>query len=265
MTSVKLECDGMAGVWERALAASLPASVQWAERDGDVVLIGRQDGWAARLRARMEAGQRRFIVIDPQVGAAGQLSDTIAMAERIGAHIVLCETHADNPAVAPFRVGLNGTYAAATITGQGEAPMGDLVLQQLRLARAAGFAPDAVLHAAADARRALATVQAHYGEDSALLRLTAVYSRAGEAHHRLMLHGRTESASLHLWSDPLARPGQAFHICEQQTTEQPTIYESAHRAALRRLSAASDPVPAGAVLRQWDHDACLAMVIAGAG
>lgn len=193
------------------------------------------------------------------------MDDTIAMADRIGARIALSETHADNPAVAPFRAGLDGIYTAATITGQGEAVMGDLVLQQLRLARAAGFAPDAVQHAAADTQRALATVRARHGEESALLRLTAVYSRAGKAHHRLMLHGRTESASLHLWSDPAARPANGFHISEDRTTEQPTIYESAHRAVLRSALALSDEASGGAILRQWDHDACLAMAIAAAG
>jgi len=256
MTILSVQADGISASWTKALAASLPASVRLVDTGGDVVLLGGQGDWHARLLAAMQAGQKRFIVMDPQAGAAGQLGEVAAMAQAIGAQVTLCETHADNPAVAPFRAGLAGTYSTVTITGQGEAAIADLVLQQLRLARAAGFAPAAIVHAAADAGQAIATLEATFGDASVLLRLNAVQSRAGGAHHRLLAHGRTESACLQVWSDPPARPATAFHISGDCTTGQPTIYESAHRAVLRSLAA-----PGGEELQQWDHDAGLAMAI----
>jgi hypothetical protein len=253
MSILSVQSDGVSPAWAKALAASLPASVRLVETGGDVVLLSGQGDWPARLLAAMQGGQRRFILIDPQAGAAGQLGEVMAT----GADITLCEIHADNPAVTPFRAGLAGACSTVTITGQGEAPIADLVLQQLRLARATGFAPKAIVHAAADAGQALATLEATYGEASVLLRLNAVQSRAGSGHHRLLTHGRTESACLQVWSDPAARPANAFHIAGDSTTGQPTIYESAHRAVLRAFAP-----PGGEALREWDHDAHLAIIIA---
>lgn len=262
MTGFAVEIDGFCPLRARSLAASRPASVRLVEQGGEVVLMGGRADWPERLLARIRAGQKRFVLSDPQACAAGQLADLIGEAEISHVQIRLCETHADNPAVAPFRSGLTGHFSAVTITGQGEEPIADMLMQQLRLARAAGFEPQSVVHGAAGAAQAIATLEATFGEDPVFLRLTVARSRAGGAWHRLLAHGRVDSAGLHVWSDPDARPATAFHLAGENTTGLPSIYESAHRAILRFAIAMPVTLPTGEALRQWDHDATMALAIA---
>lgn len=261
MTLLTLQNDGVDLSWAMALAASLPASLRLVDQGGDMVLVSGRGDWPARLLALIEAAHRRLIVIDPQACAIGQ--DTIARIESTGARIMLCETHADNPAVAQFRADATGDYAAATITGQGAAAIANLVLQQLRLARGAGFAPGMIVHAVGDEDCAVATVQADFGDGQVPLRLTAARTRTG-GHHRLLTHGRMASSGLQVWTDPASRPATAFHISADRTIEQPTIYESAHRASLRLVLASSDAFLGNGGLQAWAHDASLAMTIASA-
>jgi Rod binding domain-containing protein len=264
MTGLSLECHGVSAGWAKALAASLPASVRLVEHGGELALIGGQGAWPDRLLGRMQAGQRRFILCDPGVGAAGQLDAVLSEAQRSAASIALCETHADNPAIAPFRAQLKGQYSAVTITGQGEAGIADLLLQQLRLARAAGFAPQAILHRTANTLQAVATLKASHGKEEVVLRLTAAVGRAGGAYHRLLAHGRVESACVQVWSEPAARPAHAFHIAEDSTMAQPTLYESAHRAILRAMAQAPADAGGAEALRQWHVDAKQALTMAQA-
>jgi hypothetical protein len=178
-----------------------------------------------------------------------------------GAEVVICETHANNPAVAQFAADLSGDFVAATITGQGAAPLADMVLQQIRMARAAGLVSRSIVHAGAQGPMAIATLQATWGDVPLLLRLTAVCTQAGAAHHRLLAHGRVDSACLQVWSDPAPRPALASHITPASTTNQPTVYEGAHRATLRGLVAGDATPPGGQGLREWMEDAELALGI----
>lgn len=258
MNRLNIAVDGLAPLRAAALAASLPASVRMG--GGDALLLDGADDWPERLSRAIAQGARRIILIDP-VPARG-LDGVIAQVEAADASVILCENHADNPAVAPFGAGLTGPFAAITITGQGMAPLADMILAQLRLVRALGIAVGDLFDAAGGVDHALATLQARHGGQDLLLRLNVAQSGAGLAHHRLMAHGVADSACIEIGSEAHARPATAFHITADAAEHQATIYEGALRAALRRAVAGDWPGDALA-LRDWAGDADLALAITG--
>ena len=257
MSRLDFSIDGFDPCRAAALAASLPASVRMVE--GDALLLDGAGDWPERLTQVMALGARRVILVDPAVVSVEEA--LIAQVEQAGVSVMLCETHADNPAVAPFSAKLAGPLSAVTITGQGMAPLADMILAQMRLARAVGIEVGDLCDATARGDHALAILQATYGGEGLLLRLNVARSAVGMAHHRLMAHGAAHGACIEIGSATHARPATAFQIGADEAVHQATIYESALRTTLRRAAAGDWPEDAQA-LRAWALAAQLALAIA---
>ncbi|MDF0544302.1 hypothetical protein PX699_18275 [Sphingobium sp. H39-3-25] len=266
MTLVNLHIDSNRNSWANALTSSLPVSVQQVTDDaGDFVLVDGEADWPERLSAWMKQGNRHFLVIDPVIPRLEALDEAIAIGRETSSYIAISETHADNPAVAPFRDVLSTPYSTVTVTGMGTAGVADLILQQLRLARRIGLGGYSIVHAFAAQDSAIATLDAVLNDTPALLRLTVTMSEAGHAHHRLMAQAPTESACLRVEGTDTARPAHAFRVTADAQFTLPTLYEHAHRAALRAIADTSVGLETRSDLADWKEDAVLSLALTREG
>jgi hypothetical protein len=264
MTAIAIQIDSRNFGWASALAASLPVSLTRSDDPAGIILLDGASDWADRLAGRMKAGHRRFLVVDPAIPPEAALDRTIALAAETGADVMISETHGDNPAVESFRKLLAGPHSVVTITGIGMIGLAELVLQQLRLARRLGLESVGIVQVLASEGSLIATLDAWCGGAPLLLRLTLTQSSAIPACHRLTAHAPTETAFIELASEPDARPATAYRANLEGGLELPTIYESAHRAALKLLAGQGLAASRG-VLAGWKEDAMLATAIAGVG
>jgi hypothetical protein len=257
MTPMLIAGEGLDAKAIASLVASLPVSLKQGE--GDVLLLHGEGDWPQGLSSALERGQRRIILIDPAPRL--DLAAVIEQAEATGAAILLCETHSDHPALAPFAAALSPVYSTITIEAQGEGALASLLLAQLRVARAVGVQMGGLLEADAGRVQALVTFAAQLGGEDVLLRLGAVQSAAGLAQIRLMAHGVTHSACLELDGSGRPRPAMAWHLAPEGLAQMPSLYENALRSVLRKAVAGAWPKDVQP-LRDWADDAALAISIA---
>jgi hypothetical protein len=255
MSPMMISAENMDHLQFASLAASLPVSVQAGE--GDVLLLKGAGDWPQALLAALQRGKRRILLVDPQPVTG--LAPVIAQVEAAGASILLCETYADHPAVAPFAAGLGlSSYTAVTLHGQGQEALAMLLLAQLRLARKLGVAAGALVDATVGRCQVLATLEAQLGCGDGLLRLSVVRSGAVAGHLRVMALGLVHSACIELDGSGRPRPASAWHLDADGLHQQPSLYESAQRSVLRKATAggwSQDVQP----LRDWAEDAALAL------
>ncbi|RVU05714.1 hypothetical protein EOE18_06915 [Novosphingobium umbonatum] len=249
--------NGLSASFMASLVASLPVSL--AQGEGDVVLLQGAGDWPARLMTTLAQGAKRIILLDP--APVPELGPVIEQVEAAGALLLLCETHSDNPAVAPFAAGLQPVFSTVTVEAQGEDDLASLLLAQIRVARGMGMTMGELLNATAGQDQALAMLAARLRGQEVLLRLGAVRCRAGLARLRWMAHGPTDSACLELDSSGKPRPVVAWHVNGDGMRNMPSLYENALRSILRKAVAGAWPADTQA-LRDWASDAALALAIA---
>ena len=214
--------------------ASLPVSLRPAGATAELVAVGGEPGWPARTMAAIGGGALGILVVDPAVEDIDQLSEVAANS---GVPIVIDRPFAGNPAI-PVAAEWFSRNAdpAELIESRMTVPMGtDLnrsAMDQFSLIRATAGALDAcqpliwnasgyVLHGrVTDGRRTV-------------LSATTTDAVPRSAWLRAL---RPAGAVELLLPDPAtARPAQATVTATDGATLLPTVYETAHRAAWRRL------------------------------
>ncbi|WP_150306530.1 hypothetical protein [Planctomonas psychrotolerans] len=216
--------------------ASLPVSLHHApEAQGaDLVGIAGNAGWAAEAIAAIGAGARGVMIIDPVGEDVGALIDAAAAAR---VPVVIDSTWSHNPAVASGAGAFTEQHSADSfVESRVNAPVGSdidrVLLNQLALVRAAVGPVRTIRFARRNGTGydALATLAS-----GASAGLSGILSDSVPVSASLRILRSETAAELTLPGPETATPGQAVVSGPDGATLLPTLWETAHRAAWRRL------------------------------
>lgn len=252
--------DGDPSTWVAAVVASLPVSVQPGVASGILAAIDGAPGWGHRLDEALDAGARGILVVEPSDAVEFDVDTLSAHAAEKRVPVVLYTRWAQNPmllsAAEHFRkqAGHAGLLESKNIV-QPTARFGNELLAQLALVRAAIdeitivtpiFSNDhgySLLGTLAGGMR---------------VTLTATRTLALPETATLRLLTPTGSVKLELPGQATAQPGKAFFTNASGAMQLPTLFETAHRAAWRRLHAEVLQGQTTHDLADFNHDQALA-------
>lgn len=218
------------------VVASLPVSFAFAQDSAPDVRIVSGDGdWVARAREALAERARGIIVTDPSIVPVESVR---ALARDAIIPVVLSEAWAGNPAVTEVRARWGESIRAAmsvecTVTEplDGEERQA-LLLRQARVLRGLGVR-GVVLSGGSVSTRAYSLV----GESSTgqQVSLFAVTSSGAPTALTVSLMGDGSSVRVSVPAATSARPAHASRLTPGSGEVLPTIWETAHRAAFRRM------------------------------
>jgi hypothetical protein len=239
------------------VVASLPVSLHPSDDGwGALVAIAGTNGWTEEALASISSGARGLMVISPSAAEVAALKER---ADALGVPVVIDTEWAHNPAVAaaaPQFAAHNdeNSLLEARVNAPAGADLDRVLLAQLALIRAAvdpvvsltyarrnehGY--DALARLASGARASLAAILTDALPTSASLRII-------KPHH---------AVALALPGSGTAAPGKVTVSGPEGATLLPTQWESAHRAAWRRLHDLAEAGQACDDLSAFAEDAAL--------
>ena len=217
------------------VVASLPISLVGSpdDRPADLVAVDGVAGWPEQLRASLEDGTRGLVLVHPCPAPAGEVPDETSVP------VVVDYRFAGNPALPAAGKAFSGWSAdalvelAAVVPDAGDLP--ETLVDQLATLRRMGLA-------AAEVSRLVWDGGGYYllgsttGGSPILLsaHVTSGTSRS------LQLRGLGAAVGVELTlPDPgTAQPAILVRTTPEGATTAPTLWETSHRAAWRRLTAA---------------------------
>ena len=217
-----------------SVVASLPASLRWDSVSPDLLAVSGVDGWTARASRSVENGIKGILVVDPIVEDAGALD---AAASRAGVPVVIDRPLAGNPllrTVVPIfadpdrRDGLLESRVVIPASGDLESAL----LDQLALVRAAAAAVESA--AVVIWTSAVYVIEGRI-RDGRQVQLTGIRTNAQPRSGWVRILGRTGEVELAIPDPGSARPAHATITTADGATLLPTLFETSHRAAWRRL------------------------------
>lgn len=246
--------------WARDLVASLPHSLipaRAAQMPRLVLIDGRED-WTAHAHEWLNAGVGRILILDPKgtdPQAVSALADAVSAA---GVILDLAEAYAGNPAIGGFRDVLADDIAEITLDGRADSPPGEMLFTFMRLVRAIGAVDLSIDAVHATQAAFIAEGRALRAGKDVRLRFTGALCSAVPPTYRIVGHGPTTTARLVLDGDGTARPARVSLADPDGLKEQPAIYESGHRHALRALIRKNPEGDCATALREFLQDMVLA-------
>lgn len=217
--------------------ASLPVSLHPASAEAnsaDLMGFAGEDGWVAAVSEAIASGARGVLVVDP---VAADVAALIATAEAAGVPVVLDSTWSHNPAVTNTADAFARHHSADSIVeSRINAPVGSdterVLLNQLSLVRTAVGAVRSIRFARRNDKGydALATLAS-----GASASLAAILTNSVPTSATLRILGSETAVELELPGPATAAPGHAVVSGPEGATLLPTLWETAHRAAWRRL------------------------------
>jgi hypothetical protein len=217
------------------VVASLPVSLHPSD-DGAAALvaIAGDGGWAERAIAAISSGARGVMVISPSPADVAALSER---ANAQGVPVVIDTEWAHNPAVAasaPHFASHNdeNSLLEARVNAPAGADLDQVLLAQLALIRAAVDPVVRLAYARRNEHGYDALAQLAGGAQATL---TAILTNAIPASATLRIIKPRHAVALGLPGAGTAAPGKVTVSGPQGATLLPTLWESAHRAAWRRL------------------------------
>jgi hypothetical protein len=226
-----------------AVLASLPVSVQPAVAGGTLVAIDGLPGWGRHLRDALSGGAQGIFVMEPSQVAEFELAEIAELADRAASQrvpVVLDTGWAQNPAVGLAAEGFQDRaneqrIVEANVVARPTTRLGTVLVAQLALVRAAVGAVTALVPSVVDAHgySILGSV-----DSGTRVSLAATLTRALPETATLRILGQQGSITLELRDQTSALPGRVTITGPTGATQLPTLFESGHRAAWRRLHAA---------------------------
>ena len=222
----------------RGLLASLPLSYAPASNpaSADAVVVAGSTGWAERASAYLRDGKRKLIISDPRPDDDAQLRALADTVDALAATVMLSETFAANPATGFIAARLVGTDTI-TVQGNADAPTRMILFDQVRLARALGITDLTLVDLLDHQASALATLRGTLVDRPVLVRLLAASTTAGVARQVVRGYGFATIVTATLFDAATARPATVRSSGPDSGEAAPTLYENAHRATWRALSA----------------------------
>ncbi|TFD20092.1 hypothetical protein [Cryobacterium sp. TMS1-13-1] len=214
--------------------ASLPVSLHQAFAAADLVGIAGGDGWVDAAKHAIESGARGVLIVDP---VAFDVVALIKQADAAGVPVVIDATWTHNPAVAASADAfVEHCDADGFIEARVNVPLGSdierVLLNQLSLVRTV-VSPISRLRFARKNSRGYDALADLVGGASASL--SAILSSSGPVSATLRILQSETSVEVELPSPVSAAPGSVIVSGPEGATLLPTQWETAHRAAWRRL------------------------------
>ncbi|SDD81767.1 hypothetical protein SAMN05444678_1246 [Sphingomonas sp. YR710] len=226
------------------LVASLAQSL-WLADDyakADLLVLPGRSGWCGLATEAIESGIRRIMVIDPGPENITPIGDLALRVRSHDAMLVLSESFADNPGVAPFHAALDGPMTFLSLTAYAACSVEDRAarFEQLRLARALGISEIAFTDAQTGRGSTMALGTGLRARKDVMLRMTALATSGLSARHCVSAFADDILASLIIYPADCARPSEGSVTTPAHRLHLPTIFETPHRATLRRLLAGKE-------------------------
>lgn len=253
------EADSSGGVPQ--VVASLPVSLHPADGGTPaLVAIAGTRGWTEKALESLSSGARGLMVIGPSIADVTALRDR---AEASSVPVVLDTEWAHNPAVdaaAPHFAAHHdeNSLLEARVNAAAGADLDQVLLAQLALIRAAVEPVVSLTYARRNRHGYDALAHLASGAQASL---TAVLTDALPTSAALRLIKPQHAVALALPGPATAAPGRVTVSGPEGATLLPTKWETAHRAAWRRLHALAQAGQASGDLGNFAADAAL---VAGA-
>jgi len=238
----------------RPVWASLPLSITEAAAPAQLVAVdGRTADWVADLAAALDSGAAGILLRAPSPGQ--DPDDIAALAVRAASRsipVLVESAWATDPAVDAHRDSIAGELPSMALidvlstigaVDPQRPTLPAVALDQLHLLRAIGVEPEQVQLSRWSPNSF--TIVASRGPTR--LVLSAVIGNCGPSKARVSARGPGSESSLLVFGSSNARPAEAERTDAAGTVRLPSLYESASRAAWRRLHAAA---ASGAVVDQ---------------
>jgi hypothetical protein len=221
-----------------ATLATLPVSFTPSPPSAvpDVTVIDGRTEWPHHAARAIRDGVRGIVVSDPRVTSASTVSELALTAERAGVPVELAEPFAGDPAfeehgarIAEQSDGLSGVFLTENRTDANGAPAALSVLRTLRAMRL-----DVGVRSIATTAVGLSIV-GWAGDTPVLAHTTRSGVRSGQ---RVQGIGATHNIDLVLHGSSNAAPALITITSVSDSSRLPTVYETADRAAWRRVARA---------------------------
>ncbi|WP_052207136.1 hypothetical protein [Sinomonas humi] len=241
------------------VVASLPVSLHLSDAEASaLVAIAGTPGWTESALGAIASGARGLMIIEP---CAADVASLKKRADTLGVPVVIDTEWAHNPAVAaaaPHFASLDdeNSLLEARVNARVGADLEQVLLAQLALIRAA-VGPVASLTYARRNRHgydALATLVS-----GARASLAAILTDAIPGSAALRMIKPKTAVTLTLPGAGTAAPGKVTVSGPEGATLLPTLWETSHRAAWRRLHTLADAGQACEDLAAFADDAALAV------
>lgn len=219
--------------------ASLPISFSPAsgEQRPEVLAIAGNGDWAARAAAAIGDGIRSIVVSAPATTSTSELAALIELASDRSARVELAEPYAGDPVFEKHGDQLRAhvqTLSALVVTESApRLDQPDAVLRVLRTLRALGLEPEL---ASVDGSPTGASIQAAAGR---LIVEANVARSAAAVGQRIQGLGFSRTLDIRLHGAQNARPATVVVATMAGENRLSTVYETAERAAWRRIAADS--------------------------
>lgn len=237
--------------------ATLPNLLRLAPGQADIVAIFGGAGWTQRALSGIRSGTRGVMVVNPRVEDARELT---AEADAASVPVVLDSSWVHNPAVAVMaerlrRIANTGALVESTVTLGVDMTDEAAVLAQLALVRATVGAMHRVDFRKSDEHGYRAFGQVESGAD---IVIAGIRTNAYAPSARLRVVGDVEKVDLTLPAPSTAMPALAISADTESQLVHPTLFESAHRSAWRRLFSATTAGHPVADLASFIEDSVIA-------
>lgn len=241
MTLLSVAVDDHAAGPVRAVLATLPRSFALVVGPAaDVQAVDGGEGWPGRVEQAARRHPRAVLVREPSFVPAEQVRELAAACAHMNVRVVLAERWASGALIESFAKRQTRSDPAVLVEGVAGLDLAprEILLAQVRLLHAAfdcTLAPDSFVATRSGYLLTGETVRADVREP---LLLIGSGCRAPRARmRRLTAHGESE---LCLFDGDLARSGEASIADATSERTLPPVYESAHRAAWRRIPSMLD-------------------------
>lgn len=239
------------------VVASLPVSLHPSDDGGAaLVAIAGTSGWTERALDSISSGARGLMVISPSAADVTALKER---SEALGVPVVIDTEWAHNPAVssaAPHFAAHNdeNSLLEARVNAPAGADLDQVLLAQLALIRAAADPVVSLTYARRNEHGYDALAQLASG---ARATLAAILTDAIPASASLRIIKPLHAVALALPASGTAAPGKVTVSGPEGVTLLPTLWESAHRAAWRRLHDLAEAGRSCEDLRAFAEDVAL--------
>lgn len=231
--TITVSADSMQVPGLESVVASLPLSLRFADGLGEATAIDGASGWVDRAVTAIQGGSRAIVVTGP---VAMDVSSLTRLADSTGATVIIDSRWASN-AVVPHaaaeirRVPTTENKLQIHSVISVHDPLDVALLDQLALARA--------LVGNVKSLRVVYQGQHGYYAQVACeergVNLVVVQSVGEHAHTTARVVTQTGSIDVDIPCPDTARPATMYITDAAGSTLKPTVYESAHRTAWRKL------------------------------
>src|SRR6195952_1738891 len=246
-----------------AVVASLPVSLRSGAAGTDLVAVDGQTGWATVALRSIEGGAKGLIIVDPTVE---DVTDLSSVARRRNVPVVIDYPFAGNPVVpvvAPYFNDRDDRHALleCTVTVRLGTNLERVLIDQLALVGALAVQVENATVLDWTTRRYVISGRL---ADGRRFRLSEICTDAQPPMAVVRMLRADGSVEVIVPNPETARPAHATVITPDGAKSLPTLFETAHRLAWRRLARLVHDDVQASDLTRFTHDSSIVAALTGA-